>query len=143
MEKAFAKLFHFLFVHFLARRAAGKLRSHLPLLGMENDQVMVVASPGKRAGQIYLQGFGTPKLSFGYFLRTAKGYEALNLTVFVNARNRLELETPDGMEPLSFRDPRALPVVEFLKTICFFWSYTLYMTASLAQVRAREPQWKG
>lgn len=144
MKKIATMLLDFIFIVFFARRAAAKLRAQLPMLGMTSDQALVIACPCKNSGQLYLRGFGIPRLEFDLFLRGKKGWEGQKLAVCVTPKNRLQLETKPGeTEPLSFFDPRAKPVVQFLKSIWVVWPYTLYMTASHTQIAARAPSWKG
>lgn len=135
-----SNLFHFFFVHFLARRMAAKLRSHIALLGMTDKQSLVIASPGKSSGMSYLSGFTIPTFRCDVFLpKKGGGWVAHRLTMYVTEQNRLAIETDKKMETISFTDARAYPVVQFLKTILFAWPYTIYMVASETQIADRQP----
>lgn len=131
--------FDFFFCTFLAPRLARKLRTYLPLLGMTRGESLVVASSGYTCGQALLSGFTVPVFYCEVFEKTKKGWETHKVTIAVTATGRLNI-LGDGVTPISFRDARARPLVQFLKTIWFIWPYTIYMTATAEQISMRQPK---
>lgn len=136
-----ARLTDFLFIHFCARRAALKLRSFLPLIGMTEGESLVIASPGATCGQTYLFGFTTPVFQCEVFLKKDGGWVAEKFLLTINSSGELQVGAGDGCEllPMSYSDPRARPVLEFLKSIWFAWPYTVYMSSTQEQIKARTP----
>lgn len=144
MKKLIRRVLDSLFILIFARRAALRLRSYLPLLGMTADEMLMIPAQTGSSGVVKLTGFTTPTISFDAFHNEGKkGWKAEYYKIFVNAKGRLERETSDGVEVISFFDSRALPVVRFLQSITLFWPYSIYMTIEQSQYARRLPPVKG
>lgn len=149
-KRLLARLTNFLFIVLFAKRAARKLRSSLPLLGMTQNEALVIASPGVTCGQTILSGFTTPIFRCEVFIKRMDGWVAEQFYIRVGhngllTRLPIDWETASEKveEDLSFFSPRAQPVVAFLKSISFAWPFTIYMVSTPEQILARQPALKG